>query len=350
MRIGDPETDAVFDRLIKPTVASVGLTARRIDRLMHNERIDQKIVAELQSAAVVLADLTFARPSVYWEAGRAEGRGTPVIYTCKRDHFAPRPADEFGNYKVHFDLQTTNIVPWKSATDGRFARDLERRLRYVLRPLLRDQTQVEQRTREQREFAALPLIERRERVADIAAKVGRAVGLRGHVSGVDSKDFLIDPVWAAMAQYGSLLSYDGPKTAQEVRVIAVPKLTKRTLRAVHQDLTQGLMRRERARTAGSAGKAIIEHVVAVSFGRASPDLVDETLPNFARTMRGDRLTWSAEINSHALAGPGGKPVHRLGVLHVLSGIRSQQQVRETLQEVFADISSQTSGQTRAGSS
>ncbi len=39
------------------------------DRLMHNEHIDQKILREIEAAHVVVADLTFARPSVYWEAG-----------------------------------------------------------------------------------------------------------------------------------------------------------------------------------------------------------------------------------------------------------------------------------------
>src|SRR5262245_36948177 len=46
MRIGDPQTDDVYDRLIKPAVRSVGLSPRRVDRVLHNERNDQRIVRE----------------------------------------------------------------------------------------------------------------------------------------------------------------------------------------------------------------------------------------------------------------------------------------------------------------
>ena len=343
MRIGDPETDAVYDRLIKPTVARVGLTPRRIDRVMHNERIDQKILGELQAADVVLADLTFARPSVYWEAGHAEGQGTAVVYTCKRDHLTPQPGDEFGNFKVHFDVQTTNIIPWRSVTDERFKQDLERRLRYVLRPLLRDQADVDQRKQEEAAFEALSLAERRQRVEDTAGSIGKRLGFRARFSGVDPKTFLTDPVWAALAAYGTLLSWDGPKIAQEVRVVAVPKLTKRILLAVRQDLTQGLMERARARAAGTAGKVIVDHVAAVSFGRASPGMISETLPHFARAQRGGHLTWSAEVTSRVVARPDGRPIQRVGVLHVLGGIRSQRQAREALRDVLTDISSQASG-------
>ncbi|HKW86862.1 MAG TPA: hypothetical protein VJM82_07310, partial [Nitrospiraceae bacterium] len=84
MRNGDPEADAVYDRLIGPTIRRVGLAPRRVDRVMHNERIDQKIVKELRACQLVVSDLTFARPSVYWEAGFAEGRDVEVVYTCKK--------------------------------------------------------------------------------------------------------------------------------------------------------------------------------------------------------------------------------------------------------------------------
>src|SRR3989442_91739 len=95
MRIGDAETDAVYDRFIAPTIRRVGLTPRRIDRVLHNERIDQKIQKELQACHVMISDLTFARPSVYWEAGFVEGRGLQVVYTCRKDHFRQREGDDY---------------------------------------------------------------------------------------------------------------------------------------------------------------------------------------------------------------------------------------------------------------
>ncbi len=337
MRIGDQEADRLYDRLIRPTVARLGLTTRRIDQVMHNERIDQKIVEEIEAADIVVADLTFARPSVYWEAGRAEGRGTPVVYTCRRDHLKPRAEDEFGNYRVHFDVQTTNIVPWNSSTDATFQANLERRLRHVLRPLLRDRAQDERRALEVQQFEALSLAERRQRVADIAINIGRAVGLRGLMSGATLKDFLLDPAWAVMHEYGTLLSHESPKTAQEIRVFAIPRLTKKILRAAQRDLTQGIMEHRRSQDAATAGKAIVEHVVAVSFGPVPRTLVSETLANFARSSRVRWPSWSAKLSSHRVSEPTGKPIRRIGMVHVLGNVGSERQVREALRTVLTAI-------------
>src|SRR5215469_13930643 len=105
MRILAPETDPVYNRLIKPSIKSTGLVPRRIDRVLHNKRIDQNIIAEPPAADIVPADLTLALRSVYLEGGVTEGQGVPVVYTCKRNHLAPRANDQFRHYRVHFDLR-----------------------------------------------------------------------------------------------------------------------------------------------------------------------------------------------------------------------------------------------------
>src|SRR5580704_7133706 len=120
MRFDEPQTDAVYDNLIRPALTCQGITPIRIDRVEHNDNIDARIIQEIEGCDLALGDLTFARPSVYFEAGFAEGRSVPVIYTCRKDHFTPKPDDTLANLRVHFDLQMKNIIPWNNEKDSRF--------------------------------------------------------------------------------------------------------------------------------------------------------------------------------------------------------------------------------------
>src|SRR6267143_392191 len=85
MAIGHEETDAVYDGLIAPTLRNKRVRPVRVDRIEHNEDIDDKIISEIETCDFMVADLTFARPSVYFEAGYAQ-RKVPVIYTGRKDH------------------------------------------------------------------------------------------------------------------------------------------------------------------------------------------------------------------------------------------------------------------------
>jgi hypothetical protein len=89
----------------------------------------------LCSPDVKKADLTYSRPSVYFEAGYAQ-RVVPVIYTVRRDHFKFKADDPNGNLKVHFDLQMRNIIDWSSASDKRFPVRLRSRVTKVVLPIL----------------------------------------------------------------------------------------------------------------------------------------------------------------------------------------------------------------------
>jgi nucleoside 2-deoxyribosyltransferase len=87
------------------------VATRRVDRIEHNDDIDDRIIAEIEKADLVITDLTYARPSVYFEAGYAQ-RAIPVVYTVRGDHFRARDADPHGNRQVHFDLKMRNIIAW----------------------------------------------------------------------------------------------------------------------------------------------------------------------------------------------------------------------------------------------
>ena len=178
MALGREDTDQVYDELIVPALREKGITPVRVDRIEHNEDIDDRIISELGRCHLALADLTYARPSVYFEAGFAQ-RNVPVIYTCRKDHLKGRADDPYGNFRVHFDLQMKNIIPWSSAEDAGFQERLGKRLRVVIRPLLRDMEARERLQRQVQEFAALSLEQRKERVLGICERRMRAAGYRG---------------------------------------------------------------------------------------------------------------------------------------------------------------------------
>ena len=342
MRIGDSDADAIYERRIQPTIRRVGLAPRRIDRVMHNERIDQKILSELQTCHAVVSDLTFARPSVYWEAGFAEGRNVPVVYTCRKDHLKGRVDDEFGNFKVHFDLQTKNIIPWTSPRDRQFSTQLERRLRYVLRPLFREQAKAEERKHEEETFAALSMTSRRKRVVDAAIRDARRLRFSGRRQDADIDDARFEPRWFSVGQYGAKLACDQPRWAHTVLVLVVPKLTKSALREIHSQIIRRPIDDARARKAVSMRRAVVDHAIVVSFAPVSPNLVGETLSLFQRDLSEPWLAWSTVTDDWSTSGSRRRHV----LLHLLSNVRSERQAREGLKQVLSQLPVPSSRQSR----
>lgn len=83
MAFGREDTDKAYKKLVAPTLRHLKITPVRVDRIEHLEDINNKIMAELKKCDFALADLTYARPSVYFEAGYAN-REVPVVYTCRQ--------------------------------------------------------------------------------------------------------------------------------------------------------------------------------------------------------------------------------------------------------------------------
>ncbi len=149
-----PDVDEVYDLCVEPALKTLSVKALRVDRVEHNEDIDKKIFELLDEADLAIVDLTYARPSVYYEAGYAVGRGKPVIYIAKNDHFRARDNDPDGCLRVHFDLQMKNIIPWSKANEA-FSNRLDKRLRQVLKPLLAKRDKEQKRQEERSRFARL---------------------------------------------------------------------------------------------------------------------------------------------------------------------------------------------------
>jgi nucleoside 2-deoxyribosyltransferase len=81
----DDDIRPLFANAIAPALDSTGYAPFRVDGLLHNEKIDDRIVAEIRQSGLLVADFTQQKNGVYWEAGFAQGLGIPVIRTCHTD-------------------------------------------------------------------------------------------------------------------------------------------------------------------------------------------------------------------------------------------------------------------------
>lgn len=167
MAFGHKDTDGLYDKAINPLLRRKGITPFRVDRSNRNEDIDDQILSELGECDFVIADLTYARPSVYFEAGVAQGRPVKVIYTCRRDHFKHRDDDQHGNFRVHFDLQMKPIIPWVDSKDSAFAHRLNRRVEHIIGPLVRQRKMAATAQEKGAAFAPLPLREKLNRLSRV---------------------------------------------------------------------------------------------------------------------------------------------------------------------------------------
>lgn len=102
-----PELGSIYEEGFKPALEAVGYQPVRIDLVQHNQKIDDRIVAEIRRSGLLVADFTGNRGGVYFEAGFAMGLGIPVIWTCHATEIE----------QVHFDTRQYNHITWTDATD-----------------------------------------------------------------------------------------------------------------------------------------------------------------------------------------------------------------------------------------
>ena len=92
-------------------IVSAGYTPERVGIAPHNNKICDEIIASIRRARFLVADLTYARPNVYYEAGFAFGLGIPVYLTCSKEFF------ETGEEPVGFDIRQYPVLQWSSLAD-----------------------------------------------------------------------------------------------------------------------------------------------------------------------------------------------------------------------------------------
>ena len=105
----DKDLKEIFDNAIVPACQECGFEAFRVDSAEHNEKICDKIIADIKSSRFVIADFTRQKQGVYFEAGFAQGLGLKVIWTCKKAEVD----------SLDFDTRQYNHILWDDSGDLR---------------------------------------------------------------------------------------------------------------------------------------------------------------------------------------------------------------------------------------
>ena len=105
------EVKEAFDNGIMPVEGDTGFSMIRVDVKEYNDKICDRIIAEINKSRFVIADVTNHRKAVYFEAGYAMGMGLPVIWTCRKD-YEPK-------MKEVFDTRQYNHIIWETPEELR---------------------------------------------------------------------------------------------------------------------------------------------------------------------------------------------------------------------------------------
>lgn len=103
----DPEKPFLEDvnNTIKDVCSEFSIEAIRADDLEHAQRITDVVIEHIQRCEFLIADLTDARPNVYYEVGYAHALDKrPILYRRQ-------------GAELHFDLSVHNVPEYKNITD-----------------------------------------------------------------------------------------------------------------------------------------------------------------------------------------------------------------------------------------
>ena len=104
-----PELQPAWIDGIKPALEVLGYVSMRIDQTHSDDKVDNRIIAEIRRSGLLIADFTGHRGGVYFEAGFAMGLGIPVVWTCKQTDFEG----------AHFDTRQYQHLVWDTPEDLR---------------------------------------------------------------------------------------------------------------------------------------------------------------------------------------------------------------------------------------
>ena len=117
----DPSMDELKDS-IKTAVENAGYQPRRIDDIKHDEKIDDRILSEIEKSKFIVCDITASdkekpRASVFFEAGYAKGKGIPVVWSCDKTMEDMQ--------KNAFDTRQYHFVFWDKNNMSEFEKELQ---------------------------------------------------------------------------------------------------------------------------------------------------------------------------------------------------------------------------------
>lgn len=92
---------------LKTSINALDWNAVIIDEVEHNDGIMDRVIAAIRDSAFVVAELTYQKSGVYYEAGFAKALGLEVIHIVSESDFK----------SCHFDVRHLNLIVWKDHAD-----------------------------------------------------------------------------------------------------------------------------------------------------------------------------------------------------------------------------------------
>jgi hypothetical protein len=131
MQIENSQLDAVCAQAIVPALKTCGFDPKRVDKHNSGGLLKSEIVTFLESAGLIIADLTNERPNCYLEVGYTMGinKFKQLILTAREDHNPSSPNYKVAGPKIHFDLSGYDICFWDPERIDDFRKELEKRIR-----------------------------------------------------------------------------------------------------------------------------------------------------------------------------------------------------------------------------
>lgn len=111
---GQEDVKQLVDNNISPLIDSYGYRPLIMSNEKASNSIDEAMREAIRNSYAFVADLTYARPSVYYEAGFAKALGMPTFLTCRKDHEHNAKDTE----RIHFDLRNHTIGYWEIERDN----------------------------------------------------------------------------------------------------------------------------------------------------------------------------------------------------------------------------------------
>lgn len=105
----DDELDAAYAEGIAKLEDDTGFRVLRVNMKQPDEKMVDRILAEIRRSRFVIAEAAGHRQGVYLEAGFAMGLGLPVIWTCRKDQI-----DE-----CQLDARQFNHITWETPEELR---------------------------------------------------------------------------------------------------------------------------------------------------------------------------------------------------------------------------------------
>ena len=104
-----PELEPAWIDGIRQALEALNFIPIRIDKTDADDKIDDRIIAEIRRSGLMVADFTGHRGGVYFEAGFALGLGIPIVWTCQREAYD----------QTHFDTRQYQHILWDTPEDLR---------------------------------------------------------------------------------------------------------------------------------------------------------------------------------------------------------------------------------------